>query len=254
MKRNYGSRRLQAKLRAEGYVVSRHYILKVLTANGLVAKGGRNPSKKASKPPKDKQAENLPPINVVKDMFEAEPGKVLSADTCQFRAANGKWLYVSGILDVGGRKLVGYEMGPRMRADEVAAAIESLPEEYKKNKPVFHTDCGSPYMAEKTQELLKKYGMTASRSRPGTPSDNQPIESFWNTVKREADWEGKSYEEMEREIRRYIFWYNNERMHSALGYLSPKEFQNGLPPRGEVRKRTEPEYMRRIREHRENEN
>jgi transposase InsO family protein len=201
----------------------------------LVAKSGRK-HKHPGKPKSDEEVD-LPEVNVMPDLFDAKPGEALSSDICYIRDKAGDWVYVCGILDVGQRELVGYWIEPHMRKELVIKAIKSLPEHYRHRSALFHNDNGKQYMAKKTQELLKENGFRVSRSRPAHPMDNQPIESFWNTMKREANLEGKSREEIEAEVRRYITYYNTKRLHSALGYRSPQEVRDGLPPRGEQRQR-----------------
>ncbi len=78
---------------------------------------------------------------------------------------------------------------------------------------VFHSDRGSQYTAKKTKQLVEKLGFQKSMSRPGTPSDNQPIESFWHTL------------EVSRVIVQYIeLYYNSERLHSGINYAVPNVF------------------------------
>ena len=91
---------------------------------------------------------------------------------------------------------------------------------------VYHSDRGSQYTAKQTKELVERYGFRKSMSRPGTPSDNQPIESFWQTLKRELpDIRQLPYEDAKRAVVEYIeLYYNSSRLHSGIGYRIPNDF------------------------------
>lgn len=91
---------------------------------------------------------------------------------------------------------------------------------------IFHSDRGCQYTAKKTKDLVEKYGFRKSMSRPGTPSDNQPIESFWHTLEIEMpDIRQLNFEEARRVIVEYIeLYYNSERLHSGIDYFSPNHF------------------------------
>jgi putative transposase len=91
---------------------------------------------------------------------------------------------------------------------------------------VYHSDRGSQYTAKRTKQMVEKYGFLKSMSRPGTPSDNQPIESFWHTLETElGSLKEYPYEEASRRIVEYIeLYYNSSRLHSCIAYLIPNEF------------------------------
>ena len=95
---------------------------------------------------------------------------------------------------------------------------------------VYHSDRGCQYTAKKTKELVEKHGFRKSMSRPGTPSDNQPIESFWKTLKREMpDIRNLTFKEAAKALVEYFeLYYNSERLHSSLGYRSPNDFYNSF--------------------------
>jgi transposase InsO family protein len=91
---------------------------------------------------------------------------------------------------------------------------------------VYHSDRGCQYTAKKTKELVEKYGFRKSMSRPGTPSDNQPIESFWHTLECEMpDIRHLTFEDASRVLVKYFeLYYNSDRLHSGIGYLTPNEY------------------------------
>ena len=91
---------------------------------------------------------------------------------------------------------------------------------------VFHSDRGCQYTAKRTKELVESNGFRKSMSRPGTPSDNQPIESFWHTLEIEMpDIRHLNFKEASRVIVNYIeLYYNAERIHSGIRYMAPNAF------------------------------
>ena len=91
---------------------------------------------------------------------------------------------------------------------------------------VYHSDRGCQYTAKKTKTLVEQNGFRKSISRPGTPSDNQPIESFWKTLECEmADISHLAFDEAKRKIVEYIeLYYNSDRLHSGINYLIPNQF------------------------------
>ena len=97
------------------------------------------------------------------------------------------------------------------------------------NRPegaIYHSDRGCQYTAKKTKELVEQNGFRKSMSRPGTPSDNQPIESFGKTLEWEmTDIRHLPFEEASRKIVEYIeLYYNSERLHSGINYSVPNQF------------------------------
>ena len=197
-------------------------IARILRDNNLIAKGGARKRYR----PKPEIELVIPKYNLIKDKFRVKRlNTLLCADICQLRYKGG-WLYISGIMDVANREIVGYHIATHMRKEIVIESIQMAADKYKYNKrTVFHSDNGSQYRANATKELLTSMGIRLSRSRPGKPMDNQPIESFWKTLRRELDDISKlSFDKARMIIVEYITMnYNSERLHSSLEYLSPLE-------------------------------
>ena len=217
-----GKRPIQKLLLRKGIKISLYKIVKVLRKHNLVAKGGRKRQRKVEKEETVAIAQNL-----IEDKFSVTlPDKLLCADICQVRCASG-WVYISGIIDVALRELVGWAVATHMRKEIVIESIEMAHGRYHYSdfKTIFHSDNGSQYTAKKTQELLAQKQILTSRSRPGKPMDNQPIESFWKTLKRELADEIRhlKFSQAKMEIINYIGEYNSERLHSSLNYQTPFE-------------------------------
>ena len=155
-----------------------------------------------------------------------KPNQFWVADITYIYTQEG-WLYLSTIMDLYSRKIVGWSMKNRITKDLV---IEALNMAIKQRKPgrglLLHSDRGSPSYCY--QVLLKRYGMLCSMSRKGNCWDNAVMESFYRTLKVELIYL-KKYEmriEAKRDIFEYIeIFYNRERLHSSIGYNSPEEYE-----------------------------
>jgi len=223
-KGNYGRIRIRKILKERNINVSESRISRIVKENGLVAKAGRKSKIKKRKHTEEQYIEE----NLIKDKFTVEKANYLwCSDISELKYKGGK-IYVCGIIDVATRRIVGWSIG-RMQTQElvqkaIKMAIGRNPE--RPEGAVFHSDRGCQYTAKKTKELVEKNKFRKSMSRPGTPSDNQPIESFWHTLETEMDsLKECNYEESSRKIIEYIeLYYNAERIHSGIGYLIPNNF------------------------------
>lgn len=141
------------------------------------------------------------------------------------------WLYVAVVLDLYSRFVVGYSM---RRSLDRQLVIEAMEMALSHRKPaqglVHHSDRGSQYACEDYQVLLKTHGVVVSMSRRGNCWDNAPAESFFATLKKElVHRDRRAYHtrlEATQEITKYIeIWYNRQRLHSSLGYMSPAAYE-----------------------------
>ena len=223
-KGNYGRIRIKKELARKNIVLSENKIARILKENKLVAKSGRSGRKKVKKPSEQQYIEE----NLIKDKFEVEiPNYLWCSDITELRCKGTK-VYVCGVIDVATRRLVGWSIKRHQRQDIVQEAFEMAagrnPE--RPEGAVYHSDRGCQYTAKKTKELVEKSGFRKSMSRPGTPSDNQPIESFWHTLECEMpDIRHLTFEEASRVLVKYFeFYYNSDRIHSGIGYITPNEY------------------------------
>lgn len=204
-------------------MVSENKISRILRENGLVAKLGRKPK---SKKYKATAAEYLRENLVLKNLLGHAPNELLCADIHEIKYKGSK-LYVSGVIDAGTRAIIGWDIQKHQRQeivqDAIKMAIGRHPE--TKNKAIFHCDRGCQYTANKTRELLESAEIRISMSRPGTPNDNQLIESFWKTMDTEIDSVAQmNFRDAKKTIVKYIeMYYNSVRIHSGINYLTPNE-------------------------------
>lgn len=223
-KGNYGRIRIRRELLTRGIDVSEYRIARILKAHGLAAKNGRTGKKRKPKPPEQQYIEE----NLIKDKFDVEiPNYLWCSDISELKCYRSK-IYVCGIIDVATRRIVGWSISrnqtQRIVQESLIMAAGRNPD--RPQGAIFHSDRGCQYTAKKTKELVEKLGFRKSMSRPGTPSDNQPIESFWKTLKCELpSLSSFEYEEAERRIIEYIeMYYNADRLHSGINYHIPNDF------------------------------
>ena len=222
-KGNYGRIRIYHELK-DKCAISQHKISRILKENGLVAKSGRPRKKNMAKPTKQQYIEE----NLIKNKFEIKlPNYLWCSDISEFICYRAK-VYVCAIIDVATRRVVGWSISKSQRQQLVQDAFK-MAVGRNPNRPegaVYHSDRGCQFTAKKTKELVEEAGFRKSMSRPGTPSDNQPIESFWKTLKCEmSDIRHLTFEEASRTIASYIeLYYNSDRLHSGIGYMIPNEF------------------------------
>ena len=222
--RNYGRIRIRKELLNEGIDISEYRIAKILKKYGLVAKSGRTGKPKQPKPTEEQYIEE----NLIKDKFSVkEPNYLWCSDITVLNCYRQK-IYLCGIIDVATRRLVGWDIAKHQRQEIVQNAF-NMAVGRNPNRPkgaVYHSDRGCQYTAKKTKELVEQNGFRKSMSRPGTPSDNQPIESFWKTLEWEmTDISHLPFEEASRKIVEYIeLYYNSVRLHSGINYSVPNQF------------------------------
>ena len=223
-KRNYGRIRIRKALLEKGIDVSEYRIARILKENGLQAKSGRRGKRKQQKPTEQQYIEE----NLIVDKFAIKEANYLWCSDITELVCKGSKLYVCGIIDVATRRIVGWSIAKHQRQelvlDSIRMAVGRNP-----NRPrgaVFHSDRGCQYTAKRTKELVEICGFRKSMSRPGTPSDNQPIESFWRTLEVEMpDIRHLNFEEARRTIVHYIdLYYNSARLHSGISYTTPNRF------------------------------
>ncbi len=222
-KGNYGRIRIKKELARSGVIISENKIARILKEHGLAAKSGRTGHKKVQKPTEEQYIEE----NLIKNKFEVDTANYLWCSDITELTCKGSKVYVCGVIDVATRRLVGWSIKRHQRQDVVQDAFEMAVGRNPKRPAgaVYHSDRGVQYTARKTKELVEKNGFRKSMSRPGTPSDNQPIESFWRTLECEIpDIRNLTFEEASRVLVQYFeLYYNSDRLHSGIGYLTPNE-------------------------------
>jgi putative transposase len=222
-KGSYGSPRMVKELRGRGFSASKSRVERLMRENGIKARHKRR--YKATTDSKH----NLPvaPNLLDRDFTPEAPNQVWTSDMTYLWTDEG-WLYLAIVLDLFNREVVGWSLKPRMTADIVTDALTMG---WFRRKPgaglIHHSDRGSQYASHAFQTKLKEYGMVCSMSRKGDCWDNAPTESWFGSFKNERV-HGERFETRD-EVKAMAFeyievFYNRRRLHSTLGYKSPKRF------------------------------
>ena len=222
----YGSPRIFRDLREEGMKISRKRIERIMREHGISARPLRRFKVTTDSNHQLPVAENLLDQN-----FEVEaPNTRWSGDITYLWTGQG-WLYLAVILDLWSRRVVGWSMQVNL---ERALVLEALDAALRQRRPkensglICHSDRGSQYASGDYQRVLSDNGITCSMSRKGNCYDNAPVESFFASLKRELVYRRRfaTREEARTAVFAWIEgWYNRKRRHSALGYLSPEQFE-----------------------------
>ncbi|TDT36175.1 transposase InsO family protein [Halospina denitrificans] len=223
-KQRDGARRIQATLAADGHPYDVKTIGASMRRQALVPKAAR---KFVVTTDSD---HNLPVAsNLLEQNFEATaPNQKWAGDITYLMSSEG-WLYLAVIIDLYSRSVIGWSMNTRMTADLVCDALEMAL--WRRNFPkgvICHSDQGSQYCSRAYRDRLRTHQLRQSMSRKGNCWDNACVESFFHSMKVEAI----HYEPMmNREpLRQHVFEYievdyNRRRRHSALGYVSPMDYE-----------------------------
>lgn len=169
-------------------------------------------------------AENL----LQRDFTAASPNEVWVTDVTAIWSTTG-WVYLAAMLDLFSRRIVGWATSECNDTDLALAALNRAVMERRPPRGlIHHSDRGSPYGSTNYRKALDGYGIIPSMSNRGDCWDNAVAESFFSTIKTERT-EGTSYAnyfEVTREVADYIDrFYNPERLHSTIGYVSPIEYE-----------------------------
>ncbi len=223
----YGSRRMKKALNALGYPVSREKTRKLMREAGVKAKQWRKYKVTTNSNHKQPVFDNL----LKRDFSVAQPDQVYAADVTYIWTREG-WLYLAVVIDLCTRKVVGWSMSSRMKAQLVCdALLMALWRRKPKAGLIHHSDRGSQYASKAFKRLLKAHEIQGSMSRKGDCWDNAVVESFFGSLKQErVQWRNyQTRHEAQQDILEYIsMFYNSARLHSYLGYMSPNDFERKL--------------------------
>lgn len=214
---------MHAKLLELGDKCCRKTIAKLMRKHGIQAKM-RKRWKKTTKAGKRKAFDNL-----LKQNFLAEvPNKKWVSDITYVPTKEG-WLYVSCTMDLFSRKVIGLSMGNSLSVSLVEKSLKQAIYHRRATEGlIHHSDRGCQYTSDSFKEIAQANHIRLSMSGKGNCYDNAAMESFFHTLKTELVYQNKysSREEAKRSIFDFIeVFYNRERAHSFLGYLSPEEYE-----------------------------
>ena len=227
-RRVYGSPRVCQALKAQGERVCENTVAGIMKERRIRAKGKRKFV------PKTTDSHHQQPVaqNTLNRQFDAAlPDQKWAADITYVPTDEG-WLYLAAVIDLCSRKLVGWSMAEHMEVDLVSDAL-SMAVARRSPGPglLHHSDRGAQYASEDYMYLLGSHRMEASMSGKGDCWDNAAMESFWATLKGELV--NHEHYATRGQARASIFeyvevFYNRQRLHSSLGYVSPETFEAAL--------------------------
>lgn len=222
-RRVYGAPRIHDELRDQGICVGRHRVARLMREMGIE---GKSPRKRRPRTTQVDQTQPVAPNVLDRQFTDVDCGEVWLSDITYIDTDEG-YLYLAGLMDLGSREIVGIAMADHMRTELVETALDMAVQQHcPQPGTLHHSDRGSQYTSVDYQQALAMAGMCVSMSRTGSCLDNAPMESFWATLKREcADQPFSSHDHARIAIFDYVMsFYNRERKHSALGYLSPSQY------------------------------
>ena len=219
----YGSPRMRRELRRRGFPASKARVERLMREHGLRARHKRRYKATTD----SKHGLPVAPNRLERHFAPAAPNQVWTADITALWTEDG-WLYLAIVLDLFNREVIGWSIQPHMRAELVVDALRMA---WFRRRPapgvMLHSDQGSQYASQAFQAQLQAYGMIGSMSRKGNCWDNAPTESWFGTFKTERVHGLRlgCHAEVKDMIFDYIeVFYNRQRLHSRLGYQSPRGF------------------------------
>lgn len=224
-RRRYGAPNIHAKLRGKGIHVGRKRVARLMNAHGLRAKVFRRRVVTTDSTHGYAVAPNL--LN--RQFSQKSPNAVWVSDITYFSTKEG-WLYLAIVMDLFSRRIVGWSMSQFIDADLVLDALSMATQVRRPARGlVVHSDRGSQYACRAYRKFLTEHGFRPSMSRKRDCWDNAVAERFFASIKgdlkEECVWTTRGT--ARSAIFDYIeIWYNRQRCHSTIGYLSPAEFED----------------------------
>ncbi|MEJ5898391.1 IS3 family transposase [Aquabacterium sp. G14] len=223
IKGEYGWPRMHKELLARGIRVGKERVRVLMQRHGIKAR-----TKKKFVVTTDSKHHLPVAPDLVQRRFNPEAPNLLWSGDITYIPTDEGWLYLAAVLDLHSRQVVGWSMQPHMQTSLVKDALLMACWRRRPAKGlIFHSDRGSQYCSHEFQTTMKAWGISSSMSRKGNCWDNAPTESFWGHLK-VACVLGQRFatrEQARTAILNWMAFYNHSRLHSALGYLSPMQYE-----------------------------
>ena len=222
-KGRYGYRRITIVMRDKGYVINHKTVQKLMKQLGLKGKQRKNDKYHSYKGTVGKVADNL----LKRDFYAEKPFEKITTDVTQFNVCDEK-VYLSPVLDLFNNEIVSYSISTSPNLEQVREMLNGLFEKLPVDAtPIFHSDQGWQYQHAEYQRLLAEHNIIQSMSRKGNCMDNGAMENFFGRLKVEMFY-GEKFESVNAfidELKKYIHYYNNERISLKLKGMSPVQYR-----------------------------
>lgn len=223
-KMRYGAPRITKVLNAKNEFCTKNRVARRMQQMNLQAK-----AKRKFKVTTDSKHSKPIYTNVLNQNFTTTDINQKWASDISYINTNEGWMYLAVVIDLHSRAVIGWSMNKRMKQDLVCdALLMALFKRKFPTKVIVHSDRGSQYCSDKYRSIIKNYGLIGSMSRKGNCWDNAIVESFFHTIKVELvhDYCYSTREVAKQSIFKYIEeYYNRKRIHSAIDYMTPHEFE-----------------------------
>ena len=224
-RRRYGAPRITAALRKGGDQVNEKRVARLMGVVGIAGICGRKKIKTTRRDPSHQPAADL----VERDFSAERPDELWLTDITYIATDEG-WLYLCSILDVFSRRLLGWSMADHMRTELCLDALDAaamVRGRHSFDGTVLHSDHGCQFTSDDFNKYCTELGIVQSMGTVGDSYDNSMMESAWSSLKRELVYETHfcTKNEARRAVFEWLVWYNSERLHSSIDYMSPMEFE-----------------------------
>lgn len=218
---NYGTRKIKQELAKIDMCISRRRIGRIMKQEGLVS----TYTTAQFHPQKDTCNESKV-ANVVNREFDKQTYRNVVVSDLTYVRVGTSWHYICVLIDLFNREIIGYSAGPHKTAKLVKQAFMTVKESLE-NIHIFHTDRGNEFKNQLIEEMLEAFEITRSLSHKGCPYDNAVAEATFKIIKTEfvKDQTFMNLAALKLQLADYVNWFNNHRIHSSLGYLTPVAYR-----------------------------
>jgi len=224
-RKRYGSPRVHRQLKLQGTNCCLNTVAKLMKQHQLRSRLKRRFKLRTTD---SNHPHPIAPNTLARRFARSDPDQAWCADLTYIPTDQG-WLYLSAVIDLCSRKIVGWNLAAHLGA---APTLQALKMALKERKPkaglLHHSDRGVQYACSEYRQMLQSHGIQPSMSRSGNCYDNAVMESFFKTLKTELIYHEHytTHQEAQRSLHQYIeIFYNRQRLHSALDYQSPVSYE-----------------------------
>lgn len=221
----YGSPRLHRALVAQGHRISRRRVERLMRVGGWRARVVRVYRRKVGTHRWFGQHPNR-----VRRTQATRPNQIWVSDVT-YLAVGSRWWYLAAVLDQYSRRVLAWRLGSSRDSSMMRAAVKAA---LRRRRPpaglIFHSDRGSEFLGTGFRQCLDDHGVRQSMTRGGAPDENAHMESFFHSLKADVI-HGRRFQtvsELRRQLHQYVRYYNHQRLHSALCYRAPVDYELGV--------------------------